>query len=497
MVEQGQTCVAGVKAKALCEACGFHQVFAALTGLCLVLTLSGCITGDRVELGVDIPPAYQTAHGKSAAGRPALDWWRGFRSPELTRLIEEAQTANFDIAAAVARIRQADAQSKIVGSALLPAVDFNANATRSRASQAGNAGGGGGGSERVSYSMALNASYELDFWGKNRALSRAAQETAIGVRFDRDTVAVSTVVTVATAYFLVVTSQERLRSARQNLASAERVLTLIRQRFEAGTASALEVAQQETLVATQRAVIPQLDQIVRQNMAVLAVLVGRAPAYLKVRGGGLYRLGIPRVSPGLPAELLLQRPDIRSAEAQLAASSASVEAARAAFFPTISLTGQYGIVSAALKNLFTPQAIFYNIAANLAQPVFDGFRLEGQLELAQGRQVELLELYRRAVVSGFGDVEQALISIADNAERERLQQQVVDSSRRAFDIGETRLREGTVDLVTVLIIQQSLFQAEDNLALARQARLQAVLSLFQALGGAWLPPAEGTATKLQ
>jgi outer membrane protein TolC len=195
--------------------------------------------------------------------------------------------------------------------------------------------------------------------------------------------------------------------------------------------------------------------------------------------------------------LLLQRPDIRSAEAQLAASSASVEAARAAFFPTISLTGQYGIVSAALKNLFTPQAIFYNIAANLAQPVFDGFRLEGQLELAQGRQVELLELYRRAVVSGFGDVEQALIAIADNAERERLQQQVVDSSRRAFDIGETRLREGTVDLVTVLIIQQSLFQAEDNLALARQARLQAVLSLFQALGGAWLPPPEGTATKLQ
>jgi multidrug efflux system outer membrane protein len=471
-------------------------VFAASTGLCLVLTLSGCITGDRMELGLDIPPAYQTVHGKSAAGRPALDWWRGFRSPELTRLIEEAQTANFDIAAAVARIRQADAQSKIVGAALLPTVDFNANVTRSRSSQAGSSltSGGGGGSERVSYSMALNASYELDVWGKNRALSRAAQENAIAARFDRDTVAVSTVVTVATAYFLVVTSQERLRSARQNLASASRVLTLVRQRFEAGTASALEVAQQETLVATQRAVIPQLDQTVRQN---IAVLVGRAPASLKVRGGSLYRLGIPRLSPGLPSELLLQRPDIRAAEAQLAGASASVEAARAAFFPTISLTGQYGIVSSALKNLFTPQAIFYNVAANLAQPVFDGFRLEGQLELAQGRQVELLELYRKSIVSGFGDVEQALIAIADNAERERLQQQVVESSRRAFEIGETRLREGTVDLVTVLIIQQSLFQAEDNLAIARLARLQAVLSLFQALGGAWLPPAEGTVVKLQ
>jgi multidrug efflux system outer membrane protein len=499
MFEQRRRFVAGVKARAFSRACSFRQVFAASTGLCLVLTLSGCITGDRMELGLDIPPAYQTVHGKSAAGRPALDWWRGFRSPELTRLIEEAQTANFDIAAAVARIRQADAQSKIVGAALLPTVDFNANVTRSRSSQAGSSltSGGGGGSERVSYSMALNASYELDFWGKNRALSRAAQENAIAARFDRDTVAVSTVVTVATAYFLVVTSQERLRSARQNLASASRVLTLVRQRFEAGTASALEVAQQETLVATQRAVIPQLDQTVRQNIAVLAVLIGRAPAYLKVRGGSLYRLGIPRLSPGLPSELLLQRPDIRAAEAQLAGASASVEAARAAFFPTISLTGQYGIVSSALKNLFTPQAIFYNVAANLAQPVFDGFRLEGQLELAQGRQVELLELYRKSIVSGFGDVEQALIAIADNAERERLQQQVVESSRRAFEIGETRLREGTVDLVTVLIIQQSLFQAEDNLAIARLARLQAVLSLFQALGGAWLPPAEGTVVKLQ
>jgi outer membrane protein TolC len=262
-----------VKAKALGEVCGFRQVFAALTGLFLVLTLSGC-TADRIELGVDIPPAYKAGHGTSVAGRPALDWWRGFRSPELTRLIEEAQTANFDIAAAIGRIMQADAQSKIVGAALLPAVDFNANTTRSRASQAGNASGGGGGSERVSYNLALNASYEIDFWGKNRALSRAAQENAIATRFDRDTVAVSTVVTVATSYFLVVTSQERLRSARQNLASATRVLTLVRQRFEAGTASALEVAQQETLVATQRAVIPQLDQTLRQNMAILAVLVG-------------------------------------------------------------------------------------------------------------------------------------------------------------------------------------------------------------------------------
>jgi NodT family efflux transporter outer membrane factor (OMF) lipoprotein len=303
------------------------------------------------------------------------------------------------------------------------------------------------------------------------------------------------VVSVATAYFLVLTSQDRLRIANQNVEAASRVLTLIRQRQEVGTASALEVAQQETLVASQRAQIPQLDEILRQNIATLALLIGRPPAAVRVRGGSLYSLSIPRVSPGLPSQLLYQRPDIRAAEAQLAAADASVEAARAAFFPTISLTADGGYTSTALSLLFRPESAFYSLAAGLTQPIFDGFRLEGQLEQAQGRQLELLNLYRKAVVSGFTDVEKALISVQDAARREQLQQQVVAASRRAFEIAETRLREGTVDLVTVLVTQQALFTAEENRVTARLARLQAVLSLYQALGGSWLPkpdPRAGT-----
>lgn len=469
----------------------FRRISAGLAGLCLLPMLAGCITADRPELGIEIPQAYRTASGAPAHAPPALDWWRAFRSKELTDLIEEAQTSNFDIALAVARIIEADAASKIAGAPLLPNIDLRANATRTRSSQAdsGSDGGGGGGSERVSYTAALNASYELDFWGKNRAVSEAAQESAIAARFDRDVVAVSTVVSVATAYFLVLSSQDRLRIARQNVDAANRVLTLIKQRFDAGTASALEVAQQETLVAQQRAQIPPLDQLLRQNVATLALLVGRAPAFMKVRGGSLYRLGIPTVTPGLPSELLVQRPDIRSAEALLATADASVVAARAAFFPSITLTGQYGVASSALKNLFTPQAIFYQIAAGLVQPVFDGFRLEGALEQAQGRQLELLSAYRKSIVSAFTDVERALIAIADNAQLERLQRLVVASSRQAFTIAESRLREGTVDLTTVLITQQALFNAQDNEVVVRLARLQAVLSLYQALGGSWMPPA--------
>ncbi len=459
-------------------AAGIRRAAVATVGLCLVPMLAGCLFNERSLLGVEIPERYQTAHNLAPTPPPALDWWRGFRSSELTALIEEAQTANFDVAAAVAKIIQADAQSKIAGVPLLPGAEFDASVTRSRPA---------GGPDRTTWRTAITASYEIDFWGKNRAASRAAQESAIAARFDRDTVVISTVVSVATAYFLVLASQDRLRIANQNVEAASGVLTLIQQRQEAGTASALEVAQQETLVASQRAQVPVLDEVLRQNKATLALLIGRPPEFVRVRGGSLYALGIPRVSPGLPSELLYQRPDIRSAEATVAATDASVERARAAFFPSIQLTGQGGFTSTALRALFRPESAFYSLAAGLTQPIFDGFLLEGQLELAQGRQLESLSLYRKAVVSGFTDVERALISVQDSAQRERLQQQVVDASRRAFNIAETRLREGTVDLVTVLITQQALFTAEENRVTARLARLQAVLSLYQALGGSWLP----------
>jgi len=454
--------------------------FVVFLGLSLVQMLSGCIfSSERPDLASDVPPAYRAAHGNPNSAVPALDWWRGFRSTELTRLIEEAQTANLDIGAAIGRIMQADATSKIVGAPLLPEVDFAGFASRVRPP---------GGPERNDFRAALNASYEIDFWGKNRQASLAAQENAVASRFNKEIVVLSTIVSVGTAYFLVLASQDELRVARNNLEAATRVLTLVQQRFDAGTASALDVAQQESLVAQVRASIPPLDQILRQNIATLAVLVGRAPADFKVRGGSLNRLTIPRVTPGLPSELLFQRPDIRSAEASLASANASVESARAAFFPSISLTGQGGYESQVLKLLFTPQQAFYNLAVNITQPLLDGFRLEGQLELAQGHQFELMKVYCQTILAGFGDVERALIAVADTAETERLQRLVVASSRRAFELSETRLREGTIDLVTLLQTQQTLFTAENNLVIARLARFQATLSLFQALGGGWLRP---------
>jgi outer membrane protein, multidrug efflux system len=462
-----------------------------LQGFCLMLPLGGCLlSGEKPDPGLDIPQAYERGPKNpvvAEAALPPLDWWRSFHSKELTEVIEQARAANLDVAAAVARIVQADAQSRIAGSALLPDIGLDSSAKRSRSSQSLGGGSGSGGSERDLLSASLTASYEIDFWGKNRSALRAAEEAAVATRYDREVVGLATVVATANGYFQILAAQDRLRVARENLRSATRVLNLIQQRLTAGTASALDTAQQESLVNTQRAAIPPLEQTLTQNRNALAVLIARSPEHVRIRGGSLRSIATPRITPGLPSELIAQRPDIREAEANLAAANANVENARAQMLPSIKLTGEGGYQSAVLRTLLRPESAFYTVAAGLTQPIFDGARLQGNLDLQKGKQDELLQNYRKAVISAFSDVENALDAIRQTALRARLQRDVVTSSQRAFDISEQRLRQGTIDLVTVLQTQQTLYQAQDVLAQAQLAHVMAVVSLYQALGGGWLP----------
>jgi outer membrane protein, multidrug efflux system len=225
----------------------------------------------------------------------------------------------------------------------------------------------------------------------------------------------------------------------------------------------------------------------KQNIAALALLVARAPANFTVNGGTMTQIAIPRVTPGMPSELLNRRPDIRQAEALLASSNFSVEAARAAFFPQIQLTAQTGVQSAALASLFGPGAWFYTLSAGLTQPIFDGFLLENDLKQAKGVQLQNLQVYRKAVLSAFADVEKALVALSQSTLQERLQVEAVASSRKAFEVSETQLRAGTINLITVLQTQQTLLTNENNLVLIRLTKLLAASSLFQALGGGWNP----------
>jgi NodT family efflux transporter outer membrane factor (OMF) lipoprotein len=470
---------------------GANSLARLLAALCLVASSAGCIlTQDLPDPALDIPQGYKAARLTNPDAPPTLDWWRGFRSSELTQLMQEAQTVNLDIAAATARFRQADAQARIAGAALLPSLSSGGSETYSRTSGSSASGLTNGGREVVNYSASLSASYQLDFWGKNRDAAQAAEETAVANRFDRDVVALTTLTTVANAYFQVLASQDRLRTAQHNIASAERILNAIRERLKAGTGTDLDVAQQESVLANQRALVPPLRQILDQNINALATLVSRPPEAVRVAGGTLNAVGIPRVTPGLPSELLTQRPDIRRQEAQLASATANVGSARAQFFPTIQLTGQGGYQSSALSALFQPHAAFFSLVGSATQPIFDGGQILGNFEFTKARQDELLQTYRKTVVQSFADVDNALMSIRQTTIKLRLQRDVLAASRRAFQLSEQQLRAGTADIVTVLNTQLTLFQAEDALSQAQLARLLAIVSLYQALGGGWEPRME-------
>jgi multidrug efflux system outer membrane protein len=453
------------------------------------------LTQDLPDPALDLPQAYKPQGYKAERlsdpdAPPALDWWRGFRSPELTQLMEEAQKVNLDIAAAVARLVQADEQARIAGAALLPSLNFNGSETYSRTSGSSASGLTNGGREVVNYSSSLSASYQLDVWGQNRDALQAAEETAVANRFDRDVVALTTLTSVANAYFQVLASQDRIRTARQNIASATRILNAIRDRFKAGTATDLDVAQQESVVANQKVLVPTLRQTLDQNINALATLVSRPPESVHVTGGSLNQVVAPRVTPGLPSELLTQRPDIRRQEAQLASATANVGSARAQFFPSIQLTGQGGYQSSSLVSLFQPHAAFFSMVGGLTQPIFDGGKILGNFEFTRAKQDELLQTYRKTVVQAFNDVDTALVAIKETTIRLSLQRDVVSSSRRAFGLAEQQLRAGTADIVTVLNVQLTLFQAEDALWQAQLARLLAFVSLYQALGGGWEPRME-------
>jgi len=302
-------------------------------------------------------------------------------------------------------------------------------------------------------------------------------------------VTLTAVTTVANTYFQILAAQDRLKIARRNLADSSRILFLIKQQFEVGTASDLNVAQQESLVESVRATIPPLEETLRQNIAALAVLIGKPPERFNPRGVGMQAITVPRVTPGLPSEIISRRPDVRQAEEQLKSSGYAVESARAAFFPTIQLTGQLGFESAALRALFGPGAWFYTAAASVSQPLFDGGVLLGQFELQKGLQQQYLQAYRKSVLAAFANVEQALIAVEQTTAQERIQENVVKASRRAFVLSEQQMNSGTVNMVTLLQVEQTLFTAEDQLAQIRLARLLATVGLFQALGGGWPPTA--------
>lgn len=439
---------------------------------------------------LDVPASFTTGSIRAGDQDRYGMAFEMFRSKALTELITRARSSNLDIAAAVHRIEQADAQIRIATQPLIPALDLTNNGSQSYGGQ-----GVGRGMSR-NLTSALTASYEVDFWGKNRAGRSSAEAAAFAVRFNGAVIAIETDASVAQTYFQALALRKRIAIARQNLSTAVRTLEAIKARNTAGTASGLDVAQQETLVANLRVTIPPLEQNYAQYSHALAVLLGMPPERFDLAREDLFAIRVPRLAAGLPSDLLYQRPDIAAAEADLAAASFDVSAARAALFPSIKLTGEGGFESTALKALFRPDSLFYQMAAGLTQPLLSAYALKAKVDFDRARYMELLETYRKGIISAFRDVEDALIAYKKTSEQEVLQHQAVTSARRAYEISEAQMKSGVIDLTTLLSVQRTLFTAEDAMAETRLARLLAVVSLYKAIGGGWQRPADAEVARV-
>jgi NodT family efflux transporter outer membrane factor (OMF) lipoprotein len=460
----------------------------------LAMAMAGVLAGTMALLGcardefapfLAFPMPQKFANTGSARPSDVSRWWAHFGSRELDFLMDAANIDNLDIAVAVAQLQEAEAQVRVVGAALLPAIGYDDTSTRSQFSGTTVPGVIGSPVVRDSFTKVLSASYVLDLWGQNRDALEAAVRSRAASAYQLEVVRLATRAAAVNDFLLFAANYQRAAVARANTRNAQRILTVIGERRNAGTAAELDIAQQRSLVEIQRATIPPLVQAAEAARIALALLVGRPAQGMQLATSSLERLRLPRVAPGLPATLLLRRPDIRAAEQQLLAADANVDVARKAFLPAIQLTGQAGYQSALLATLLRPESAIYSMTAGVTQPIFDGDKLRGQLAQSTAQRQQMLEAYRKTIVQALSDVETALVAMRENRRRENAQRLAVAAARRAFALSELRLREGTIDLQTLLNTQITLFQAEDTLIQIRLARLQAAAALYQALGGDW------------
>ncbi|MGC4027903.1 MAG: efflux transporter outer membrane subunit [Steroidobacteraceae bacterium] len=450
----------------------------ALCGAALVC--ASCATAPAEPAAPRMPAAYEQALPDGEWPRP--DWYQGFGNAELAALIVRATSANLDLAAAQARVLQANARARLAGAALLPGIDANGTVTDTHG-RAGSAS-----LHETDWSALVSASYEIDFWGANRQASRSAKLLAAAGQAEQGVIRLTTVASVATTYFELLSARERLAVAQSNVDNARQVLRAVEARYGAGLSSPFELATQRAAQASAELAVEPLRQSELELRAALAVLVGETPEDFQVAGVNLDGLSEPVISAGLPSELLRRRPDLRAAEWSLQAAHADLQAARAAFFPRITLTSNGGVqnpaVQAAVNTLAgTGSAVV--LGASVVQGIFDGGRRRATRDAAAAREQELLATYRGIVLGALRDVEVSLSSVARLQAQTDAQQQNLQQSSLAFQGAQMRYQAGYGDYLAMLEAQRTLCAARDQRSQFRLAQLKALVGVFKALGGGW------------
>jgi multidrug efflux system outer membrane protein len=458
-------------------------------GLALILSItlvSGCAVGPNYHRPVvQTPDAYRDLSNNPQAQAQAasfadLPWWQVFQDPQLQELIRIALKQNYDLLIATERINESRAQVAVIRSALFPQLSGN-----------GNFAGGKEGTFQTKFnfmSLTADAAFQVDIFGKLRRATQAARAQMLATEEAQRTVTLTLVSDVASAYFLLLQLDLELQITRDTVVTQEGSVKLTSFRLDHGVATKLDVLQAQQVLDTANAQVPDLERQIGQAEDAISILLGNYPGSIP-RGLKLPDQPIPPSVPaGLPSSLLERRPDIREAEQVLIAANAEIGVAKASFFPQISLTGSGGGVfgrSSAFTSLMSSQIGVWSYGVNVAQPIFTGGALTGNLHVAESEHKQALLAYKEAIQHAFGDVSDALIGYQKLYQVRVQQQQVVADLAESVRLSIMRYRGGTTNYLEVLDGQRSLFSAQLTLAQARGNEYQSLVQLYKVLGGGW------------
>ena len=459
------------------------------TAMLIAPLLSGCITvgPDYRRPNIDTPDVWPGE--KSAASVPTA-WWQSYNDPVLDRMVGEALSHNADLALAIARVDEARAQLGITRADQVPGVTAGAGGSRNRISEKSPLFFPGIDPIYNDLNATLNTSWEIDFWGKYRRATEAARADLLASESNRNAVRLTLITDVARGYFNLRSLDAQVAVTRQTVKTRLASLELQRKRFEAGVVSELELHQVEAEASAAQALLPLLENQLAQQETALSVLLGRSPraivGHSPERGAAIEALTVPPAVPaGIPSDLLERRPDLREAEQRLVAANARIGVAKAAYFPSISLTGFLGTESMKLADLFTAPARIWQASATAAQTVFDAGRTGSQVKAAQARQQQVLALYQSAIQNAFKDTLDALVAQRKARERLEAEQARVAAYQKALALAQLRYENGVSSLLDVLDAERGLLGAQLDQVEAQRAQLAATADLFKALGGGW------------
>ena len=458
----------------------------------LAAALAGCMVGpDYKRPEVSTPDSFRY-EPKAVERTSDTEWWKQFGDPVLESYIAEALAHNRNLEVAIANVEQAAGILTTTRSPLFPQVGYQGDGTRQRFSEGVSSqrfAGIVGGNPQTIYQAIATASWEIDLWGRIRRLTESARANLLATDEARRGVVLSVVASTASTYLQLLGLDEQLATAKRTLGAYGETVQLFELQFKYGQVSRMNVEQARSQYETAAAQIPVIENQIAQTETALSILLGRNPGSIE-RGKPLKELAQPAVPAGLPSQLLEQRPDLMQAEQTLIAANAQIGAAKAQYFPTISLTGAFGGASTQLSDLFKGPSRVWSYGGSIIGPIFTGGAISGQVAQAEGAQKAALASYLLAIQNAFGNVENALVSNQKLAEQLEAQNRLVRALSEYAKLARLQFDGGYTSYTTVLQAEQQLFPAELNQASIRAQHYSSYVAIYQALGGGWVDKAD-------